>query len=217
MQIKRCSHVEGLYFELIPGQTRYYYAQTDSEEFYDIPGWIKENGGYQGSVIHFFDLETGITYIPFPKERNVVYGNPIFCGDYIYFLQGDFNKNTMTLYQYIPDKGLSPIFKQEINSFHLYNLHLIGTPVHIISQDQKISCYYPEPFECPLALNESLVFIENDRLYFSAWVEEGVENNIATDRYKYYEKLIIKDLQGNVLSEEVGCLSQFLDGNWWLL
>lgn len=217
MQIKKGSHVDGLYFELIPGQLRYYYAQSDFEEFYDIPEWLKQNGGYQGSTLHFFDLETGVTFLPFPKERNVVYGKPIFCNGYIYFLRGDFNRHTMTLYQYLPDKSLSPIFNQEIDKFNLYNLHLTGTPVHIISQDKKITCYYPEPFECPMALNESLIFIEDGRLYFSAWIEEGIENNIATDHYKYYEKLIIKDLHGNILSEEVGCLSQFPDGNWWLL
>lgn len=217
MKIKKGSHVDGLYFELIPGQPRYYYAQSDFEEFYDITEWLKQNGGYQGSTLHFFDLETGVTFVPFPKERNVVYGKPIFCNDYLYFLRGDFNRHTMTLYQYLPDKILSPVFNQEIDKFNLYNLHLTGTPVHIISQDKKITCYYPEPFECPMALNESLIFIEDGRLYFSAWIEEGIENNIATDHYKYYKKLIIKDLHGNILSEEVGCLSQFPDGNWWLL
>ena len=72
MKIKKGSHVDGLYFELIPGQPRYYYAQSDFEEFYDIPEWLKQNGGYQGSTLHFFDLETGVTFVPFPKERNVV-------------------------------------------------------------------------------------------------------------------------------------------------
>lgn len=240
MEIKRSSRVDGFYMQPVPGQARYYYSHSDLEEFYEIPGWL-ENGGYQGSCIHFFDLKTGMVQIPFPKERNVLYGDPIFCDGYLWFLQGDFNQRRITLFRYTPglpgvgqnDVGqygagghapgkpvlggcCTPVFQQTMDAFDLYNLHLIGAPVHIISQNGKITCYYPQAFECPLAPNESLVYIEHGRLYFNAWVEEGVENDTVTDRYKYYDKLVVKDIQGNVLSEEKGCLCQFPDGSWWL-
>lgn len=217
MKIKKCSHIDGFYFTLIQGQSRYYYGHSDTEEFYEIPDWLK-NGGYQGSVIQFFDLETGQKFIPFTKERNVLYGNPIFCDGYIYFLRGDFQQQTLTLFQYLPDKVQNEIYKQDLDKFDLYNLQLIGIPVHIVSQDNRnICCYYPEPFECTKELNESLMCMENDRLYFNAWIEEGVENDRITDRYQYYDKLIVKDFQGNILSQEVGCLSQFPDGSWWIV
>ncbi len=217
MEIKKCAQTDGIYLDLIPGQSRYYFGQSDTEDFYDIPGWL-ENGGYQGSVIHFFDLETGTKYFPFSKERNVLYGHPIFCDEFIYFLRGDFHKNLLTLYQYLPGKAPNPVFMQSLDQFDLYNLMVMGTPVHIISQSsKKLRCYYPKPFECPQAPNESLIHIEDDRLYFSAWIEEGVENDVITDHYKYYDKLIIKDYAGNILSEETGCLTHFPDGSWRLV
>lgn len=32
----------------------------------------------------------------------------------------------------------------------------------------------------------------------------------------YYHKMIIKDYNGNLLSEETGALSQAADGTWWI-
>lgn len=217
MEIKRCAQTDGIFLDLIPGQSRYYFNQSDTEQFYDIPGWLK-NGGYQGSVINFFDFKTGVKYSPFSKERNVLYGTPVFCGGAIYFLRGDFNRNLLTLYQYLPETPPNPVFQQSLDQFDLYNLMVMGDPVHIISQNNhKVCCYYPKPFECPEAPNESLIHIENGRLYFSAWIEEGVENDVITDRYKYYDKLIVKDCDGTILSEETGCLTLFPDGSWWLV
>lgn len=40
--------------------------------------------------------------------------------------------------------------------------------------------------------------------------------NCATDEYKYYDKVLIKDHAGNTLSEEVGSIYQAADGTYWL-
>ena len=48
--------------------------------------------------------------------------------------------------------------------------------------------------------------------------EEGWDddNNCATEEYKYYEKMIVRDFKGNVLSETIGSLQQHPDGTWWI-
>ena len=60
--------------------------------------------------------------------------------------------------------------------------------------------------------------IPEDTVYLETWVEEGwdAEKNCATDRYRYYDKLITRDFDGNLLSEEVGSLYQAPDGSWWI-
>jgi hypothetical protein len=60
--------------------------------------------------------------------------------------------------------------------------------------------------------------IDNGKVYIDAWIEEGWddENDCATDDYKYYGKVIVKDFQGNVISEEIGSLYQGQDGTWWI-
>ena len=60
--------------------------------------------------------------------------------------------------------------------------------------------------------------ISDGKVYFSAWIEEGWddENDCETDEYKYYEEVVVRDFNGNVLSTEVGCLQQHSDGTWWI-
>ncbi len=50
------------------------------------------------------------------------------------------------------------------------------------------------------------------------WIEEGwdEENNCATDEYKYYDKVLLKDHAGNMLSEKVGSIYQASDGIYWI-
>lgn len=53
-----------------------------------------------------------------------------------------------------------------------------------------------------------------DRSYISKWIEEGIEKDEITNDYSYDEKILIKDKAGNLISEEVGALTQFPDGKW---
>ena len=96
----------------------------------------------------------------------------------------------------------------------LYNLCIIGNPVHIISQEDSFVCYYPEKISFPITGHESALFIEDEKIYFESWVEEGWndKNDCATDNYDLYYKVIVKDFSGNTLSEEVGDLYQAADG-----
>ena len=48
----------GKYIEKIIGQDRLAFAQSDSNDFYDMIEWAKR-GGYQGSIIIFYDFENG--------------------------------------------------------------------------------------------------------------------------------------------------------------
>lgn len=65
--IKRFKEIEGRYIEKIIGQDRLAFAHSDAGDFYDLIAWAKR-GGYQGSVIMFFDFDTGNVYKPFEKK-----------------------------------------------------------------------------------------------------------------------------------------------------
>ena len=105
-----------------------------------------------------------------------------------------------------------------LDEIDLYNLRIVGNPVHVISQNEDLRCYYPETFSFPLQPNETVCFIEDGTVYIEAWVEEGWYdvNDRATDEYNYYHKVITKDLSGNLISEEVGALYQAENGTWWI-
>lgn len=215
--IKHFKEIEGKYIEKIIGQDRFAFAHSDTSDFYDLIEWAK-SGGYQGSIIMFFDFNTGNVYRPFMKRRNVVYSNPVYIGGFYYLLQGDYDKKKIILYRYLPEEILEKVTELSTEEVNLYNLRIVGEPLHIISQEDTFVCYYPEKICFPIEPNETVAFMEADKIYFEAWVEEGWDdaNDCATDSYNYYNKVIVKDYKGNTLSEDVGFIYQAADGTWWI-
>lgn len=215
--IKRFKEVTGKYIEKIIGQDRFAFAHSDTNDFYDLIERSK-SGGYPGSVIMFFDFASGNIYKPFAKKRNVLYSDPVYAEGFYYFLQGDYDEKKITLYRYIPEQILEKVTELSTAEVNLYNLRLIGNPIHIISQEDSFACYYPEKISFAIENNEAVAFMEDGKIYFEAWVEEGwdEENDCATDNYAFYNKVIVKDYRGSTLSEEVGSIYQAADGTWWI-
>ncbi len=217
MKLRRFEVISGRYIEVIPGQSRIGYSMSDTTDFYDMSEWDKK-GGYQGSTISFYDYDNGKVYEPFQKQRNVLYSAPVYLKNSFWFLQGDYNSGKITLFKYLPDKIPKLIVQLDIEDVDPYNLRIIGEDGYIISEDEEFVSYYPESFRFPKNPNESVMMIADGKVYLSAWVEEGWddEKDCATEEYKYYEKVIVKDFKGNVLSEMMGSLQQHPDGTWWI-
>ena len=99
-----------------------------------------------------------------------------------------------------------------------HNLRIIGEDVYIVSEDDEFVSYYPENFRFSKGVNESVSMISEQKVYLSAWVEEGWddENDCKTEEYNYYEKVVERDFKGNLLSETLGSLQQHSDGTWWI-
>ena len=135
-----------------------------------------------------------------------MYASPYFYDGYIYFLQGNFNIDKIILYKYLPGSCCKIITAFSISAINLYNFQIIGSNLNVISQDKKLTCYYPEQFEISMKENENVVFIDDDLIYFTAWIEEGVVN----------DKIIVKDKKGNIIYEKVGTFNQMIDGSWWV-
>ena len=216
--IKRFDTVEGRYIEKIYGQDRLAYAHTDTSDLYDLVEWA-ERGGYPGSVILFYDLSNGKVYKPFRKKKNVAYTNPVYADGQYWFLQGDYGKGKVTLYRYLPGGKPEAVMAFGTDEVKLYNLRILGSEVHVLSQNgETAECFYPEHFTMTLTPHQTVELIEDGKVYLEEWVEEGwdTEHDRATDKYKYYHKVIVKDMDGNTVSEEVGALYRSPDGNYWI-
>lgn len=217
MKFNRFDVVNGTCIEEIYGQSRYGCAKSDTTDFYDMEE-LMENDGYRGTTISFYDYETGKVYTPFDQERNVLYGDPVFWQECFWFLRADFDLGVVTLLRYVPGQAPYEVTQLNIEDVNLYNLGITGEGVHITSGDDDFVCYYPERFSFTPGAEESVMLIADGRVYLSKWVEEGwdEENDCATEDYKYYEKVVVRDMEGNLISEEIGSLDQRPDGTWWI-
>lgn len=215
--IRKFKKISGKYIEKITGQERLAYATSDSTDFYDLIEWSR-HGGYQGSVIEFYDFETGEVWRPFEKKRNVVYGRPAFWEGSYFLLQGDYDEDRISLYRFRIGEAPEKVTDLKASEVDLYNLEIMGTEVRIVSQNDVFRCYYPEQFSIPLTPQDTVCFLEDGKVYIERWVEEGWdnENDCATDAYEFYHKVIVKDYSGKTLSEEIGSLHQASDGTWWM-
>lgn len=217
VKIKRFQKVIGAYIENIAGQNRFGFSKTDTEEFFEIPSWINKHGYYAGAIIHIYDLMNGKVYTPFQLDRNVTYSDIIYNDSYYYFLKADFNKQFIYLYKYYPDSLLEEITHLSMEDVNLYNLRLThGNQVHITSDDDLFVSYYPERFSLDLKAEQSVIYIDSDKIYLNEWVEQGIVDDEITADYQYFDKTILIDKKGNILSEEIGSLSQYLNDEWWL-
>lgn len=109
--IKRFKEIEGRYIKKIIDQDRLAFAHSDTNDFYDLIEWSK-TGGYQGSIILFFDFDCGNVYRPFAKKKNVVYSVPVYISGFYYFLQGDYGEEKIVLYRYISEKLLGVLLSR---------------------------------------------------------------------------------------------------------
>ncbi|WP_297688591.1 hypothetical protein [uncultured Anaerococcus sp.] len=216
---KEFSEINGEYIEEIPGQDRFGFGLSDMDDFFEIEEIIKHDGFYKGSLIRFYDYQTGKVYQPFERQKNIAYGRPIYIGDIFYILQVDFDEGDAKIYKYFPEENLEKIFDYKVKDLSTYNLSFIGSNLHLISQDSNyLEIYYPYRKTVTLAGNESVLLIDDGKVYINAWIEEGWDDvkDMPGEDYSYYEKLIIKDFDSNILSERLGNLHQRGDGSWWL-
>lgn len=216
---KEFKEITGEYVDEIPGQDRFGYAISDRGDFFEIEDIIKHNGTYKGAVIRFYDYQTRKVYLPFEHKKNISYGKTIYIGNVFYILQVDFNEGLANIYKYYPGEIPEKVFDYKIKNLSTYNLELVGNDLHLISQDsESLEIYYPYRKSVKLAGNELALLIDDGKVYINAWIEEGWddEKNQEGEDYCYYEKLIIKDFDSNIIEERIGNLYQRPDGTWWI-
>lgn len=203
MNIDKFQIVDGSYIEDIKGQFRFGYARgpeftdiNDAKEIYDNEGY------FIGMPLRFYDLENGEVHEPFVLQQNIAYSNVIYHQGLFYFLQADLSENRIHLISYYPGKQTEVITTMNMEDIKIEHLKLIGDGVNIVNDGVVFDSYYPHRFTMAFE-DEEVLMIDEDKVYINKWTED--EHN-----------LVIRYLDGKLLSEEVGYLQQHIDGSWWL-
>lgn len=216
VQINRFESIIGGQVQEIYNQRRFGFHLSEGIELYEIEEVIRYDGSYPGMTIQFYDFETGKVYCPFELKRNVGYGDVRYLNGLYYFLQCDYEARIVNVIEYLPGKEPRVFVSFNMNEVELGNLRIIGNGINIVSSLNTFQSYYPKQFQMDLEPPESVILIDEDKVYCSKWIEEGYdyEKNMQTNDYKYYEQLIIRDLNGNKISEETGNISDHNNRVW---
>ena len=124
------------------------------------------------------------------------------------------NKKVYTPFE--KEKNVSYSYSKFKNNFFYFLKVEDGYEFHICSSSDRFISYYLRKFSIEMEPDQSVLYVDKDRLYINQWIEEGLEGDAITNNYKYYEKLLVMDLDGNLISERTGSLSLYPNGKWYL-
>ena len=216
--LKRFKESKGIYIADIASQDRLAYSLSSNTDFYDMYQWPAEEI-CPGMCLRFHDLSDGSVYQPFELKDDVIYGSVLYSEEFYWFLQADRMAREIRLFRFLPATVPEAVRSFSMDEVDTYNLAVMGDKVHVTSQDQNMfCCYYPERFAFPIGNHETAVFIDDHKVYLENWIEEGwdEENDRAGKDYRFYDEVIIRDFEGNILSKETGTLYQDRNGSWWI-
>ncbi len=211
--------IDGLYnsgLHKIEGVDGIYYTfDNGGVDFYEITE-LKELGHQiKGNEISFFFYPEGKIYTPFKKEYGIYYDSygVLYNDSCIYFMQADFNIDKLTIYRYnILENLLEKVKDFDLKMLDTYNLRIYFEPLSLCSSNnERLEIYYPEELIIKEESNESFIFRDNDKFYFTAWFEENVND---VENYKYYEMYVIKDKKGNIIETGNGVIEQMPEGKY---
>lgn len=204
------------------------FENTD-EWYYSIyPTWmsnveVAEECGkgreYAGSKLGFFN-KTGRSYEPIKQEKNVYLETPVYdkASNSFGILRYDFNKRILQAIAYKPDEESVEVIEEislsEIDD--LMNIRLIESPFMIVrnSMEENAIEFLAPKRKIYLEENESIEFVENEKMYSSKWNEDLLD----VLNYGYGEEVIVRDLEtGKILERYKGYLNRMPDGTAWLM
>ncbi|MDO5734781.1 MAG: hypothetical protein Q4P08_06620 [Eubacteriales bacterium] len=214
MKIHEFEVISGSHLAEIPNQARFFYQKSSWESLQQAYEQFQA-ADYPGNLLRFYDIESMELFSPFELEQAVSYGEPVYQSGKIYVPKADFRRGTVAILEYEFGAASRVFYERDIKDTQLENLYLVADPLCLISQTENLCCYYPREFSIALGEEESFRFFNDKEIYLSKWIEEELIKDSEIVDYKYYEKLIVRDFEGKVLSERAGCL-QRIGQKWYL-
>lgn len=218
MKIREIKGLLPFAYSPIEGTDAWLYQVDTTVDFYDNNMLAQIGENLAGSEIRFISYPQGQVYKPFEKIPGVYYDKPAYYEGRLYFIKVDFNEKTVALLKYFPEDNKSQeLFVDQIENINLYNLQLGLAPLSLYSHGESVDFYYPQRLSLTKAYNEDFLFRLEDKFYFLAWVEEGLDRCGSLGcNYAYYEEIVVKDIDSKELSRKKGSAKLMNNGEFWL-
>lgn len=214
MKFDKFSPVTGNDLTIVQGQSRYGVDCEDSAiDIYDLTTdkyW--QDNSFSGNQLVFFDFQTGQKSEPISRKENQFFFSVIYQNGYFYFLHAQLDQDQLTLFKYLPSQKTEIIHQMPLTGLHTLNLSLVNDQAHvwIASFNDDIDFYYPQKFSVANEPDQSLLFIDDNKLYF-----EQNSDFYSDNEYEHIpDRIIIKDFDDNVLNNMQGNIILLSNGKW---
>nr|WP_253268332.1 hypothetical protein [Lactobacillus helveticus] len=214
MKFDKFSPVTGNDLAIVQGQSRYGVDCQDSAiDIYDLTTdeyW--QDNSFPGNQLVFFDFQTGQKFEPMSRKENQFFFSVIYQSGYFYFLHAQLDQDQLTLFKYLPGQESEIIHQMSLTGLHTLNLSLVNDQAHvwIASFNDDIDFYHPQKFSVVNEPDQSLLFIDDNKLYF-----EQDSYFYSDNEYEHIpDRIIIKDFDDHVLSNIQGNIILLSNGKW---
>ena len=222
MKFRKIEGLQDVCPERIEGTDEWYCCKIAKNCFcdlYEAEEIVKSGQVYEGMtcvLIHYPDRNV---YYPFVEKENVYVDEPVYWDGALYFLVVDFTEEKIEIVAF--DTTLYEI--QTVVEFPLsivedtYNLMLRVAPVLLVKYNNQLEddenksgfdVIYPEKKHFEISNHESFLFKDEEKMYFSEWLEDP----------EYREMVVVRDWNtGKEVERFDGQLWRMPNGEVWVM
>lgn len=207
------------YIELVPyGTDEWYYGISyEHGDLYEAEEIFKAGHDIEGRELCLIHYPDGTVYRPVPKRPGIYPSEPVYLDGSIYIHSVDFPQGMMQILRF--DCGTHAIEVTADLPLSMvkdcYNLHLDTAPLTLTRQcvgNNEFEIIWPERVSFEIGDHDSFFLRDGNKLYFSRWHEEGEGAD-----YRYWDEIVVRDLNGNVTDQFPGDVRKMPDGELWYL
>ncbi len=203
----------------VPGATSEWYYGIDYEhgDLYEAEELFRRGNTIKGRKLCLVHYPDGAVYEPVPKTEGHYCEEPVCYEESIYILNVDFPHGLIQIIRFgCRDHKTAVHAEIPLSSVKdCYNLSLQIAPLTLSRQcvgDNEFEIIWPERTGFGMDDHDSFYLRDGNRLLFSRWHEEG-----EGEDYRYWEEIVVRDLEGNVVETLPGDVKLMPNGELWHL
>ena len=207
------------YLERVPGAAGEWYYGIDWKhgDLYEAEEIFKNGHPVKGRKLCLVHYPDGAVYVPAPKQEGHYCERPVCYEGSIYVLNADFPRGIIQIVRFgCEDHEVEIHTELPLSSVKdCYNLSLQISPLTLSRQrvgENEFEIVWPERTSFRMDDHDAFFLRDGDRLFFSRWHEDG-----EGEDYRYWEEVVVKDLEGEVLETLPGDVMLMPDGELWNL